>query len=56
MRPAILIFAAIALCAQDAREIVRKSVELDQANWLTMKNYTWTAKEIERHLDSNSAV
>src|ERR1700686_3239871 len=56
MRSAVLIFSAVTLCAQDAREIVRKSVELDQANWLTMKNYTWTAKEIERHLDSNGAV
>jgi len=56
MRPAVLIFSAITLCAQDAREIVRKSVELDQANWLTMKNYTWTAKETERNLDSKRAV
>jgi hypothetical protein len=56
MRSFALIFAAVTLCAQDAREIVRKSVELDQANWRTMKNYTWTAKETERHLDSNGAV
>jgi len=44
------------LCAQDAREIVRKSVELDQANWLRMKDYTWTAHLLEKHLDSNSNV
>ena len=42
--------------AQDAREIVRKSVELDQANWLRMKDYTWIAKETERHLDSAGQV
>ena len=42
--------------AQDAREIVRKSVELDQANWLRMKDYTWIAHETERNLDSNGAV
>jgi hypothetical protein len=61
MRLIVLIEAAIlsaaALCAQplhaqDVREIVRKSVELDQANWLRMKDYTWTAKNTERHLDS----
>lgn len=42
--------------AQDAREIVRKSVELDQANWLRMKDYTWIAHETERNLDSKGAV
>jgi len=42
--------------AQDAREIVRKSVELDQANWLRMKDYTWIAKETERHFDSSGQV
>jgi hypothetical protein len=45
-----------ALPAQDAREIVRKSVELDQANWLRMKDYTWIAKETERSLDSKGQV
>lgn len=56
MRLFALILCAGSLYAQDAREIVRRSVELDQANWLTMKNYTWTAKETERRLDSNGAV
>src|ERR1700692_1450010 len=54
-----LAFAAIstsAAGAQDAREIVRKSVELDQANWLRMKDYTWIAHETERNLDSKGAV
>ncbi len=50
---AVLIFPAY---AQDAREIVRKSVELDQANWLRMKDYTWIAHESERNLDSSGAV
>jgi hypothetical protein len=45
-----------ALPAQDAREIVRKSVELDQANWMRMKDYTWVAKETERSLDSKGQV
>jgi hypothetical protein len=44
------------LAAQDARDIVRKSVELDQANWLRMKDYTWVAKETTRSLDSKGKV
>ena len=54
---AALLFASVpGLIAQDAREIVRKSVELDQANWLRMKDYTWIANETERHLDSKGQV
>lgn len=47
---------AAALAAEDAREIVRKSVDLDQVNWLRMKDYTWMARSTERHLDSNGKV
>jgi hypothetical protein len=47
------IFSALALCAQDAREIVRKSMELDQVNWAQRKDYTWVAQDSERYLDSN---
>ena len=42
--------------ADDAREIVRKSVELDQANWLRMKDYVWMAHSTERHFDGNGKV
>jgi hypothetical protein len=56
MRLAVLVEAAL-LCpfgvfAQDALQIVRKSVELDQANWFRMKDYTWVAHETEHQLDS----
>ncbi len=47
---------ATGLAAQDAREIVRKSVELDQTNWLRMQDYTWTARSTERHFDSSGKV
>lgn len=47
------IVSALGVHAQDAREIVRKSVELDQANWVRMKDYTWIARETERSLDSH---
>ena len=55
MRLIALLWAGC-LCAQDAREIVKKSIELDQANWLRMKDYTWTVHEKERSLDSNGQV
>ena len=60
MRLAILLaaasFGAGGLCAEDPREIVRKSVELDQANWQRMKDYTWIARETERNLDASGRV
>ncbi len=56
MRAFFFFLSIAALSAQDARQIVEKSVELDQANWLTMKNYTWTAKETNKSLDSNGKV
>jgi hypothetical protein len=42
--------------AQDAREIVAKSVELDQSNWQRMKDYTWIAQQTDRDLDSSGRV
>ncbi len=56
MRAVLFFFSIAALSAQDAREIVRKSVELDQANRRIMQNYTWTAKRTERNLDSDGNV
>src|SRR6202453_4240318 len=53
---AVLLAAAAALSAQDAREIVRKSVELDQSNWQRMKDYTWIARQTDRDLDSSGRV
>lgn len=49
-------FCAIPAVSQDAREIVRKSVELDQANWLRMADYTWIARDRERHFDSHDRI
>jgi hypothetical protein len=40
----------------DPREIVRKCVDLDQTNWLRMKDYTWVARETTRHLDSSGKL
>jgi len=42
--------------AQDARQIVAKSVDLDQSNWQRMKDYTWIARQTDRLLDSSGQV
>ncbi|HEY6393038.1 MAG TPA: hypothetical protein VIX89_17285 [Bryobacteraceae bacterium] len=55
-RISLIAVAFVRLLAQDPREIVRKSVEIDQANWLRMKDYTWIARLAERHLDSRGQV
>lgn len=52
----LLVLAASALGAQDAREIVRKSVELDQTNYQRLRDYTWTARSTEHHFDSAGKV
>jgi hypothetical protein len=56
LRAASVMLAALTVCAQDARDIVRKSVDLDQANWLRMKDYTWIATSKVRQLDGNGKV
>jgi hypothetical protein len=57
VRPILaLLCLAAPLFPQDAREIVRKSVELDQVNWLRMADYTWNGHLIERHFDTHQKV
>lgn len=55
---AALAFAAVAAWGQapDAREIVRRSVEHDQMNWLHLRDYTWQARDVERQLGSGGKV
>ena len=56
-RLAVLLAAAGARWSlRTPREIVRKSVELDQSNWPRMKDYTWIARQTERSLDSRGQV
>jgi hypothetical protein len=56
-RAALLAFlGAAVMWAQDPREIVRRSIAQDQLDWLRMKDYTWQARSLERHLDSHGKV
>lgn len=41
---------------QQARDIVARSVELDQSNWQRMKDYTWIARQTDRLRDSKGQV
>jgi hypothetical protein len=42
--------------AQDARDIVRRSVELDRNNWIERADYTWVGHSRERHFDAHDQV
>ncbi|HEY3838454.1 MAG TPA: hypothetical protein VGL72_17865 [Bryobacteraceae bacterium] len=41
---------------ESAREIVRKTVERDQANWRRAPDYTWTVNRVERRLESDGKI
>ena len=51
-----MVCGACCACAQDAQEIVRRSIELDQTNWVRMADYTWEGRSLERHFDSHNRV
>src|ERR1700678_1939752 len=61
-RVSIALFWPLAVCfalpalAQDPQEIVRRSVQLDQTNWMRMADYTWVGRSLERHFDSHDRV
>jgi hypothetical protein len=54
--PVFLVVFTICGLAQDAREIVRRSVEQDQTNWIKRADYTWVGRSRERHFDSHDQV
>jgi hypothetical protein len=47
---------AVPALSQDAREIVRRSVELDRDNWIKRADYTWVGRSRERHFDARDQV
>src|SRR5579872_1097375 len=60
MRPCrqtlLVLITAVAACAQDPRDLVRRSISQDQLDWVRMKDYTWQANSVERHFDSHGKV
>jgi hypothetical protein len=54
MRRLLLFVAGLAVAsAQDAAEIVRKSLDRDQSNFERLKNYTYQQRSEAREYDSN---
>lgn len=51
-----VLLGAAAAWPQDAREIVRRSIAQDQLDWARMKDYTWQAQSVEKHLDSRGNI
>ena len=47
---------AAAAWAQDSRELVRRSISQDQLDWVRMRDYTWQARSVERHFNSQGKV
>jgi len=60
MRPGrltLLVLVTVAAAwAQDPHELVRLSIAQDQLDWVRMKDYTWQAHSVEKHLDSRGRV
>jgi len=59
MRASLLIIAILlpaSLAAEDAREIVRRSVSHADTNWLIVRDYTWQERNEEREIDSDGGI
>src|SRR6266567_6693459 len=52
----VALITVAAACAQDPHELVRRSIAQDQLDWVRMKDYTWQAHSVEKHLDSHGRV
>ena len=52
-RVLLAFLTAAGACAQDPRELVRRSIAQDQLDWVRMQDYTWQGRSVERHFDSN---
>src|SRR5450631_780076 len=54
---AVLVLVTVAAAwAQDPHELVRRSIAQDQLDWVRLKDYTWQAHSVEKHLDSHGKV
>lgn len=52
----LVILTAAAAWSQDPHELVRRSIAQNQLDWVRMKDYTWQARSLEKHLDSHGKV
>jgi hypothetical protein len=52
----LVLITVAAAWAQDPHELVRRSIAQDQLDWVRMKDYTWQAHSVEKHLDSHGKV
>lgn len=52
----LAVLGAAAACAQDPRELVRRSIAQDQLDWVRMQDYVWQAQSVARHFDSHGKV
>ena len=52
----LVLITVAAAWAQDPHELVRRSIAQDQLDWVRMKDYTWQARSVEKHLDSHGKV
>ena len=52
----LLLAAPALLSAQDPREIVRRSVEIDKRNSEVARNYTFVQRQQQRDIDSNGRI
>src|ERR1019366_4221170 len=55
-RTLLVLITVAAAWAQDPKELVRRSIAQDQLDWMRMKDYTWQAHSVEKHLDSRGKV
>ena len=52
----LVLLCPLLLGAQDARDIVRRSLELDQKNLAAARNYTYLQRQVERQFDGSGKV
>jgi hypothetical protein len=52
----LVLITATAAWSQDPHELVRRSIAQNQLDWVRMKDYTWQARSLEKHLDSHGKV
>src|SRR5262249_54334184 len=52
----LIAFGSVILSAQDARDIIRRSIQLDQRNNEAARNYTFLQRQLERQFDGAGKV